>query len=215
MKGKKDILDPVKEKLAPVFEKVGTLTRVQRLLICLITFALIGGSYYYFIYMPKSKELAQVRTTYDSQKNKLASYKKEAGKLLYWEQKMADTQEKFNQAMKTLPNKRELPSLLTSISRSGSNAGLAIHLFKPDTEQNKTFYKEIPVSIKVEGRYHQVTDFFYQIVNLNRIVNINNVSVKSKKGGKMLEMTCKAVTYMFIEQPKEEPGRNKRNRKKK
>ncbi len=213
MKGKKDILGPVKEKLAPAFEKVGTLTRVQRFLICLISFAVIGGAYYYFVYMPKSKELSEVQKTYSSMKKTLANYKKAAGKLLFWEQKMADTQKKFNDAMKALPDKRELPSLLTSVSRSGSNAGLAIHLFKPEKEKNKTFYKEIPVSIKVAGRYHQVTDFFYQIVNLNRIVNINNVEVKAEKGGKMIQMACKAVTYMFIEQPPKKPGKNKRNRK--
>ena len=215
MSDKKDIFAPIKEKLNPLFEKIGLLTKVQRLLICLGTFAIIGGSYYYFIFMPKHEELKIVENNYNSQKIKLANFIKEAAALLVYEKKMAATQAEFNQAMKALPDKRELPSLLTGISRSGSDAGLAFHLFKPDNESNKTFYKEIPVSIKVEGRYHQITDFFYQIIRLNRIVNINNVEVKSIKGGQILEMTCKAVTYMFIEQKEVQQDKSKRNRNKK
>jgi type IV pilus assembly protein PilO len=215
MSEKKDRFAGIKEKLDPVFEKIGGLTRVQRLLICLLTFAVIGGIYYYLIYAPKHVELKKVQTQYQAQKKKLDNYKREAAVLLEFEQKMADIQEEFNQAMRALPDKRELPSLLTGISRSGSDAGLAFILFKPEMESNQTFFKEIPVSIKVEGRYHQITDFFFQIERLNRIVNINDVEVKSQKNSQNLEMSCKAVTYMFIEQDKEAPAANKRDRNKK
>lgn len=213
MSDKKDIFAPIKEKLNPFFEKVGALTKIQRLAVCIGAFALIGGAYYYFVYMPKHEELKKVKQTYQAQKKKLANYKSQAAQLLKWEKKMAATQAEFNQAMQALPDKREIPSLLTGISKSGSDAGLAFHLFKPESEKNKTFYKEIPVSIKVVGRYHQLTDFFFQIIQLNRIVNINNVQVTSKKGGKGLEMSCKAVTYMFVEQ-KKETKKTKRKRKK-
>ena len=209
---KKDVLGPVKEKLKPVFEKIGELTKVQRLLTCLITFALIGGVYYYFIYTPKNNELKKAKSTYTRQKAKLAKFKREAAVLLEMEQKMAAKQEEFNIAMKALPDKRELPSLLTGISRAGSDAGLDFLLFKPASEISQPFYKEIPIAIKLEGRYHQITDFFYQVVRLNRIVNINDVEVKSKKEGNIVELSCKAVTYMFVEQ-KEEPETKRRKKR--
>jgi len=204
----------IKEKLSVFFEKVGTLTKIQRLLICLVTFAVIVGSYYYFIFMPKHEELKKVQTTYEKQMATLSTYKKRAAEILKYEKLMAETQEEFNQAMRALPDKREIPSLLTGISKAGSGAGLAFHLFQPNNEINKEFYKEIPVSLKVQGRYHQITDFFFQITKLNRIVNINDVDVKGTKDGKILEMSCKAVTYMFVE--KTEPvDPKKRNTKKK
>ncbi|MCD4677659.1 MAG: type 4a pilus biogenesis protein PilO [Desulfobacula sp.] len=212
-KGKSKI-NVIKEKLGVFFEKVGAFTKVQRLLICLATFAVIGGAYYYFIFMPKHDELRKIEQHYQSRLKTLSTYKKRAAEILKYEKLMAQTQEEFNIAMKALPDKRELPSLLIGISKAGSDAGLAFHLFKPNKEANKEFFKEIPVSIKVEGRYHQITDFFFQITRLNRIVNINNVQVKSKKGGKILEMSCKAVTYMFVEK-KEPNAKNKRKRKKK
>jgi len=205
----------IQKPLNSVFEKVGDLTRLQRLLICIVSFVLIGGCYYYFIFMPKHEELKRVEAIYEKQKKTLATYKKRAAEILVYERKMAATQEKFNVAMRALPDKREIPSLLTGISKAGSDSGLAFHLFQPTKEVNKEFYKEIPVSIKVVGRYHQLTDFFLQITKLNRIVNINNVAVKSGKGGRMLEMTCKAVTYMFVEKKEEAADSKKKKRRKK
>ncbi|MBU2629327.1 MAG: type 4a pilus biogenesis protein PilO [Proteobacteria bacterium] len=199
MSKEKNKISEIKEKLNIVFEKVGALTKVQRLLICLVTFAIIGGVYYYFIFMPKYEELKIVQKNLQIQEKKLSDYKKRAAEILKYEKLMAQTQEEFNLAMNALPDKREIPSLLTGISNAGSGTGLAFLLFQPDNEINKEFYQEIPVSIKVEGRYHQITDFFFQITRLNRIVNINNVEVKGKPDGNTLEMSCKAVTYMFVE----------------
>lgn len=213
MSKEQNSLSPIKEKLDVVFEKVGELTKVQRLIICLVTFAIIGASFYYLFYVPRQDELTKVKKEYKTQKQKLDKYKRDAKDLLKYERKMAATQEKFNQAMKALPDKRELPSLLTGISKAGSDAGLTFILFKPEIELAQTFYKEIPVSIKVSGHYHQITDFFFQIIKLNRIVNINNVKVTSKNDTTALEMTCKAVTYMFVEsQPVSK--KNKKKRKK-
>lgn len=201
-----------KNHLTGFFEKIDELTRIQRLWIGLVTFALIGGSYYYFVFMPKHKNLKNLKARYQTRLNKLAVYKKRADQIVVWEKKIDQIQGEFNEAMKTLPDKRELPSLLTGISKAGNDAGLDFHLFQPEAELSKDFYKEIPVSIKVSGRYHQMTDFFFQIERLNRIVNINDVSIKKGKEASDLEMSCKAVTYMFIEK-KDEP-KKKGNRKK-
>lgn len=188
-----------KNRLTVFFDQIGELTKIQRLWIGLVTFALIGGSYYFFIFMPKHKNLKNLKTRYQTRLNKLAVDKKRASQIVVWEKKMARIQDEFNTVMKTLPEKRELPSLLADISKAGSDAGLDFHLFRPEAELSKDFYKEIPVSIKVAGTYHQMIDFFFQIERLNRIVNISDVSIKKDKEASDLEMNCKAVTYMFIE----------------
>ena len=209
----KDKINELKEKFGIVFEKIGTLTKIQRLLICLVTFAVIGGAYYYFVFMPKHEALKIVEKKYKAQTEMLSTYKKRAAEILTYEKKMAQAQEAFNQAMRELPDKKEIPSLLTGISKAGSDAGLAFLLFQPGSEVSKEFYNEIPVSIKVEGRYHQITDFFFQITRLNRIVNINDVDVKGKPDGQALEMSCKAVTYMFVE--KQAPAGKPKDKRKK
>lgn len=204
MPSEKNKTGNIQKKLNLFFEKLGALTRMQGLLIYCITFAVIGGTYYYFIFMPTYDELKREQGLYKSQVARLEIYRKRASEILTYEALMAQKIEEFNLAMKALPDKREIPSLLTGISRAGSVAGLSFHLFEPGNEVSKEFFNEIPVSIKVMGRYHQMTDFFFQITQLNRIVNINNVDVKTAQGDNMLEMSCQAVTYMFVEKKEAE-----------
>ncbi len=209
--------DEIKEKIAFFFAKIGGLSKIQRLLICVLTIAVMGGSYYYFIFAPKNKILQGVKTEYKAQVTKLETFKRKAKALKEFETKMAKVQEEFDIAMKALPEKKELPSLLRGVSKAGSNAGLVFLLFQPAPVVDKQFFKEIPLSLKVEGNFHQIADFFSQVGNLNRIVNIDNMSMKTdKKDSGLIQMDCSAVTYMFAE-PKEEKtnGKKKKPRGKK
>src|SRR6185369_13379920 len=79
-------------------------------------------------------------------------------------------------ALTELPNQKEIPSLLTSISSVGRSAGLDFLLFRPKPEVPKDFYAEVPVDIAVSGTFYNVADFFVAVAKLPRIVNINNVS---------------------------------------
>ncbi|WP_022667263.1 type 4a pilus biogenesis protein PilO [Desulfospira joergensenii] len=207
--------DKLKEQLAGLFTKIGKLTRLQRLLICVGTFVLIGGAYFYFIYLPRSEELDRVKQEYKAQSEKLKTYQIKAKALAKWEKKMEEVQGEFNIATKALPDKRELPAMLTGVSKAGSNAGLEFLLFQPDAEQNKEFYKEIPLSMKVEGSYHQIANFFFQMAHMNRIINITNMSMKQKtQGPDLIEMSCTAVTYMFVDSSGKEQGKKTGKKKK-
>lgn len=67
----------------------------------------------------------------------------------------------------------------------------------------------------VSGAYSQVADFFFQVASLNRIVNIQDLSmsIDSKHEGRV-QMQCSAVTYMFSEQPSDEKKGKKRGKRK-
>lgn len=202
------------KKISALFERVGKLSRVQRLLICLVTFVLVGGGYYYFIFMPEHKKLQQVTKTFETQSKKLQKVKRQAKDLKKWETKMAEVEEEFYLATRALPDKKELPSLLKEVSVAGSNAGLTFLLFQPNSSVNKEFYKEIPLSMKVEGNYLQIADFFYQVSRLNRIVNIKNISMRrAKTAPGIINMGCNAVTYMFLEDAEQGPKADKKKKK--
>jgi type IV pilus assembly protein PilO len=190
----------IRQKTAVFFDRVGKLSRRNRLFICLAALVLVGGAYYYFFFMPRQDRLMDVSQTLEARNNKLITVKRQARSLKEWETKMARVEEAFYIATRALPDKKEIPSLLKSVSRAGSSAGLNFVLFQPDPEVARDFYKEIPLSMKVEGNYLQVADFFFQVSRLNRIVNIRNIALRrNKSAAGVIEMDCKAVTYMFVE----------------
>nr|WP_319395889.1 type 4a pilus biogenesis protein PilO [uncultured Desulfobacter sp.] len=206
-----------REKIDALFEKIGALTKIQRLLICLGTVAVIGAGFYFFLLGPKLDALTAARQDLETQKNLLSTYKIKAAALKKVEAQMAQAQEKFNIAMTALPDKRELPSLLDEISKAGRDAGLEVQLFAPQNMVQKSSYIEIPLSMTVAGRYHQMAEFFYRVAGLNRIVNMSNIEMnqdsrKTAADRNNIQMKCVAVTYMFVE-PKDDGRTGKKGKK--
>ena len=187
------------------FEKIAAIPRTHRIYIAVGTFLLLGGAFFYFIYMPKSVEIDKLRQNHSDLEIKVAKAKEDAKNLEKYQRQYKEAQVKFKVAVQLLPDKKEIPSLLEGISKSGKNSGLEFLLFKPEKEVRREFYAEIPVKIDVTGGYHNLGMFFAKVAGLPRIVNISNLSIKtaptSKEAPGELTASCVATTYQFIEQP--------------
>ena len=66
------------ENVAPIFQWAGALSGLQKLLVFLITFALIGAGYYFFIFKPKYEKIGKLKQTLKTQKQTLVTYKAKA-----------------------------------------------------------------------------------------------------------------------------------------
>ena len=196
--------------IEPLFEKAGNISKVHRILICVATFIVITGMFVYFLYLPKFEKLDKLSSDYKNLENKLVSAKKKAAQLNKYREKMKIAEAQYKIAMKALPDKKEIPSLLTNISEAGKEAGLEFLLFQPKSEINKDFYAEIPVSIKVAGNYHNVGLFFDKVSRLFRIVNIKDIVMATTREGKGLNTSCTAVTYRFVEAEEKNTAKKKK-----
>jgi type IV pilus assembly protein PilO len=203
------------ESVEPIFAKVEQLSRVQRIAISAVTFALIAGGFIYFSYWPKFGQINRLNTDLAKLEKKLKIAKNNARDLEKFQAKIKDAEAQFQLAMKKLPEKEEIPSLLSSISDSGQQVGLEFLLFEPKPEKKKEFYAEIPVAMNIKGDYHNLALFFDQVARLSRIVNIQNIQIansKDKKSGDLITK-CIAVTYKFIETPKKRNVKKKKKKK--
>lgn len=199
----------------PFLEKIGALSKVVRVLISVGLLLVLIGSFTYFSFFPKFKEIEKLTKIHKKLVTQLTTAKNKAAKIDIYRSMMRDAEAEFKTALKALPEKREIPSLLTSVSRVGIESGLEFLLFQPQPEVMKEFYAEIPVSIQVSGGYHSVALFFDRVARLPRIVNIKNIRMNQSKGSLKLITTCTAVTYRFVETPKEKPVKKGKKRKKK
>lgn len=197
------------------FAKVEKLSKIQRILIFSGVFALIIVTFIFLLYKPKLAKIGKLKKDLDSLEKKLVVAKKNAADLKKFQKKMQEAEVQFKKAMKALPEKEEIPSLLTSISRSGQDVGLEFLEFTPKPEMRKEFYAEIPVSIKVHGGYHDLAIFFDKVARLSRIVNIKNINMTPRKDGQELSTSCTAVTYKFVEPAPQKPSKKKKARPKK
>ncbi|MDJ0912097.1 MAG: type 4a pilus biogenesis protein PilO [Desulfobacterales bacterium] len=202
------------DSFAPVFQWIEQLTKIQRIIIFVLTIVLLVGSFAWFSYRPKLNKISQLKEDYKSLSKKLAVAKKKAQQLPQFKARFKKAETQFKIAMKALPEKKEIPTLLAGISQAGQDAGLDFLLFQPKPIRRRDFYAEIPVAIKVVGNYHNVALFFDSLAILPRIVNINNITMAKSKKGSKLTTSCTAVTYQFVEpRPKKKKKRTPRKRK--
>jgi len=180
-------------------DKIGKLSKLYRVLICFGIFLVIFGPFFYFSYQPKVNKIDELKTEQETLETRVAVAKAKARQLKYFQDKLEKAETEFKMAVKKLPEKKEIPSLLSSISQSGRDAGLEFLLFEPRGEFIKEFYAEIPVSIIVTGNYHKTALFFDKVSQLHRIVNIDDIKMVAAKDSSELITSCTAVTYRFVE----------------
>lgn len=180
-------------------DKIGKLSKLYRILICFGILLMLFGPFFYFFYQPKVNKIDKLTTEQETLETKVVRAKAKAGQLKHFQDKLKKAETEFKMVVKKLPEKKEIPSLLSSISRSGRDAGLEFLLFEPRGERTKEFYAEIPVSIIVTGNYHKTALFFDKVARLHRIVNIDDIEMITTKESGNLRTSCTAVTYRFVE----------------
>ncbi len=109
-------------------------------------------------------------------------------------------EEYVTQLEKQLPGKAEMDALLSDINQAGLGRGLQFELFRPGQVAIKDYYAELPIAIKVAGRYHDIGSFAADIANLSRIVTLHNLSINSSKDPSgLLTMEATARTYRYLD----------------
>jgi type IV pilus assembly protein PilO len=103
------------------------------------------------------------------------------------------------QLEKQLPSKAEMDALLSDINQAGLGRSLLFDFFRPGAVSVKEYYAELPISMRVVGKYHDIGSFASDVANLSRIVTLNNLTVVPAKDG-TLAMEATARTYRYLDQ---------------
>jgi type IV pilus assembly protein PilO len=132
-------------------------------------------------------------------KNKLA----QAVNLSELRKQKLQVEEYVTQLEKQLPGKAEMDALLSDINQAGLGRGLQFELFRPGQVAVKDYYAELPIALRVAGRYHDIGAFAADIANLSRIVTLHNLSIappgkdnKDTSGGLVMEATARTYRYL-------------------
>jgi type IV pilus assembly protein PilO len=110
-------------------------------------------------------------------------------------------QEYVTQLEKQLPGKAEMDALLSDINQAGLGRGLQFELFRPGQVEVKEYYAELPITIRVTGRYHDIGSFAADVANLSRIVTLHNLNIVGvpKDTSGILAMDATARTYRYLD----------------
>jgi type IV pilus assembly protein PilO len=186
----------------PNVEKILKLPTKQKILLLVLISVIEAAALVWFLYLPKYNELSGLKTELTRLEGEIDEKTRITKNLPKLQAEYEKLNQELAQALTELPNSQEIPSLLTSITTLGKNAGLDFLTFRPKGEVPKEFYADVPVDIIVSGSYFSVANFFAAVANLPRIVNITNVAfsdIKNVNNRMMTKVTCLATTFRFLD----------------
>lgn len=182
-------LDPKDPSMWPAVPRYSTFLAVIVLVVVGLWFAWLNSSELEL----ESEQAAEVKLR-DDYKVKLTkavnldALKKQREQVLQY----------VTQLEKQLPSKAEMDALLSDINQAGLGRSLQFDLFRPGQVLVRDYYAELPISLRVTGRYHDIGAFASDIANLSRIVTLNNLLVSPRADGS-LTMDATAKTFRYLD----------------
>ncbi len=180
----------------------------QRVMFLVGGMAVLFFLYAYFLFWPRSAAIAEKEQQVEQLSAERTRKAALVANLARTREEVARLDGDLKQAIAQLPDTKEIPDLLSTVSSLAREAGLEIIQFKQRPEQYEEFYAVVPVDILVRGSYHQVASFFDQVGRMARIVNVTDVSMKSPQrpqGDSIpLDTSCAAVTFRFLDEAERE-----------
>ena len=180
---------------------------LPRILLCVFIAAAVAVALWYVKLTDYQAELEAERakelTLREDYKKKL----QKAVSLDVLKKQREQVQQYVLQMEKQLPSKAEMSALLSDINQAGLGRSLQFELFKPGQVVVREYYAELPISIRVTGRYHDMGAFASDVAHLSRIVTLNDVAIsvpaKDKEkfaGSLVLDATARTFRYLDNEE---------------
>ena len=198
-------LDPRDPSAWPSLPRYALFVATTLIVIVVLWFVWLSGSQE-TLQMEQGKEL-KLREDYKTKLTKAVN-------LDVLKKQREQVQQYVTQLEKQLPSKAEMDALLSDINQAGLGRSLQFDVFRPGQVAVKEYYAELPITLKVTGRYHDIGAFASDIANLSRIVTLNNLSIAPKgEGALTLDSTAKTFRYLDADEVQAQRSASKPKKK--
>jgi type IV pilus assembly protein PilO len=165
------------------------------------TSVVVGTLGWFGVLSAQSDELQSERDREPTLKQEYRTKVAQAVNLGELRKQRIQVEEYVKQLEKQLPGKAEMDALLSDINQAGLGRGLEFDLFRPGQVSVKDYYAELPIAIRVTGRFHDIGSFTADIANLSRIVTLHNLVIaganaKDAQGNLFMEATARTYRYL-------------------
>ena len=171
---------------------------LPRYLMCAAVTAVVITSLWFVWLSASDEELTAERATEAKLREDFTKKLSQAASLEALKKQRELVQQYVTQIEKQLPSKAEIDALLSDINQAGLGRSLQFELFRPGQVSVKEYYAELPIAVRVTGRYHDMGAFAADIANLSRIVTLNNLNLTPAKEG-TLTMDATAKTFRYLD----------------
>ncbi len=148
------------------------------------------------------KELQLARERQDIQKGLAAERR-----LVEFREELKNLEQQFNDLKVVLPDKRDVADMLRRIQTLATQSSLVVKVFRPQAVVSKQLHQEWPMTLELDGTYHDLARFFDHVSKVPRIINVGGIAIKSKErrdsvaDGTTITAQCTATTFVLLDKP--------------
>jgi len=164
--------------------------------------ALICGGFYYFWYSEALDKQRQKETRLADLQKQIRALEATANRLPEFQREVQALEARLETLKRILPPEKEMPDLMRRIQYLAAQSSLSIRKFNPAAVITKDFYQEVPVSIDVEGTYHNMGAFLDRVSRMSRLVNMSDLKIKAQSSQTLnntVAITSTATTYVYLD----------------
>lgn len=179
------------------FENVGSWPFAPRLVLWVVVVLLCLVVGWMTVWRPQLEEIDRLRSEEANLKTQFQQKLTQSINLDDLRRQKDQVSQYVQLLEKQLPSKAEMDALLSDINQAGVGRGLQFEYFRPGAMVTKDYYAELPIALRISGRYGDLGAFTGDIANLPRIVTLNNLAIAAGKDGTLtLDATAKTFRYL-------------------
>jgi type IV pilus assembly protein PilO len=155
------------------------------------------------------KEMQLARERQDIQKGLEAEKR-----LVEFREELKHLERQFNDLKVVLPDKRDVADMLRRIQTLATQSSLVVKVFRPQAVVSKQLHQEWPMTLELDGTFHDLARFFDHVSKVPRIINVGGIAIKGKPSkestsdGTTITAQCTATTFVLLDKagPARKPG---------
>ena len=165
-----------KPAAAPSGSTLDRLSTAGKFAVGAVFFVLVGILYFVFFYADLDSQIASAKTRYNNLQSDLSSAQE--SKAAYQRDLDEKTRRELlsQQQKKILPDDPEMPAFLQALQNTATVSGVELTSWTPADEIPQDFYARVPMKLTLKGKFHQVAKFVYSVGQLDRIINVENLT---------------------------------------
>ena len=201
-----------------LMDRLGRLPRSQRLVVYGLGYLLLVVALFFALIGPAMESIHSATSKRSALTTKRDEVRTRAENRPQFESELEQLEADLKQALKELPDDREIPGLLSEIDALARKSGLEVRKFQPLPEVRREYHADVPVQIVMGGSFHEIAIFFDRVGKMNRIVSVTDIVMNepAERGSETtLTVAGKVVTYRFLTEaelaaPKADPKKKKK-----
>lgn len=182
------------------FDRIGVWPLPGKIFVCVVLVVVVFALTYYLKVSDLNTQLERVVAEETNLRQTFETKSFQAANLEEYRAQMIEMEKSFGALLSRLPSDTEVPGLLEDIDARGSESGLDINSIRLESEQQSEYYVELPISIDVEGGYHDLGTFVSGVAGMPRIVTLHDFTIARQEDSGTLTMQIGAKTYRYKSQ---------------